>query len=358
MFVRQNHIAFSPADSGRSIDDDILDMMPDLKDGQDDGDTNDTGDDDASQQSERGDNGAQEQGTEQAPRNTQTTQTDKGQQGVGKGGPGKQEPVKKVTPNPGDLIDRKTGSVIAKAGAERRYYEQSHRERIRANTAEQKVNELQTRLTAFEQSNSVGTQLGLSPEQVTTGARLVKDWITNPVDMINKLITVARQQGHNIEGLGQGVDTAAIKNMIAEHLKPFTEAHTQSREAQQARTEAQTVWTNFTAVNPDAELHVTALNHILANDPNISLDGAYYKLQAFYYQRGLDWNKPLEQIAREAEQEEQGTGQRQQPNGRAISVPNGRGAHRNVSDNDDVSAAANASLDEIIKSAMTDAGIH
>lgn len=343
-----NRICYSPTEpGGDAIDDDILKGVDDLES---------DGADDEGQAGQQQTTDESQDGSSPPPRGqAERVASDKGKPAPRLDSNGK--PIQQAKPaarGPQDLVDPRTGQVIAKGGNERRLYENGQREKIRADKATNDLAAMQTRLTAFEQSANVGTQLGLSPEQVTTGARLVKSWMDDPVKTIQNLLTLAQQQGHSIEGIGAGTDVSAIKNMIAEHMKPFTDAHRQTQEQTQARTEAEGTWNNFVATHSDAGMHVDAIAHLLGEDKTLSLDGAYYKLQAFYREHQLDWNVPLQEHMRLAEEAKANGQGAVRPNGRT-SVPTGRRVQSNVQNNE-TSDAATASIDDIIRSSMADAG--
>lgn len=353
MFLRNQYtdrICYSPREPGgeSDIDNDILSQVDDLE--TDDG----VGDEGQVREQQTADE-SQDGGAAPSRNQAERTATQQGQQGARGSNTGKPQPNgKPAARGPQDLVDPRTGQVIAKGGNERRLYENGQREKIRADKVTNELATVQTRLQAFELSASVGTQLGLSPEQVTTGARLVKSWLDDPVGTINNLLTLAQSQGHNIDGIGKGTDVNAIKNMIAEHMKPFTDAHRATQEQTQARTAAESTWNDFTAVHSDATTHVDAIAHLLGEDKNLSLDGAYYKLQAFFREHQLDWNVPLQEHMRLAEEAKTNGQGAVRPNGRT-NVPTGRRVQSNVQDNE-TSMASTASLDDIIRSSMQDAG--
>jgi hypothetical protein len=349
MFLRNqftDRCCFDPREpSGSGIDDDILSQVEGLDD--------DAGDGNEGQDGQQQPHDELTDGGSPPPRNqAERVASDKGKQAPRLDGNGKPiQPAKSAPRGPQDLLDPQTGQVIAKGGNERRHYENFQKEKLRADNASRDLTAAQARLSAFETSGGVGTQLGLSPEQVTTGARLVKSWMDDPVATIKNLLTLAQSQGLNIEGIGQGTDVNAIKNMIAEHMKPFTDARQQNEQQTAARSEAQRTWESFTSTHADAPMHVDAIAHLLGEDKNLSLDGAYYKLQAFYREHQLDWNVPLQEHMRLAKEAKANgaAGQRTQ------NVPTGRRVQSNVQNNE-TSMSATSSIDDIIRESMAEAG--
>ena len=73
---------------------------------------------------------------------------------------------------PQDLVDG-AGNVIAKGGKERRFYETAQREKQRADGFERELSTTKAKLEAYEATNNIGRELGITQEEVVSGARIL-----------------------------------------------------------------------------------------------------------------------------------------------------------------------------------------
>ena len=283
--------------------------------------------------------------TTDAPTETFTASSEQGIEG--------QPPTEqqRSSAGPQDLID-KDGNVIAAGGKERRFYETAQRERARAEQASNEVETLKSQLEAINNAGNIGTQYNLTPEEVTTGAQIIAAYKENPVETLNYMLTQAQASGHNVDGIiNGGTDLAAIQQLIKNELAPITEEQQRRADTQEAEGRATEIYNGFMSQHPDAAVHENALARLLQEDNSLTVDAAYYKLQNFYLQRGLDWTKPLEVLNREAEAQKTANVNTppQPPEGNSVSPSN-------VTDTAQV-ADVSTSTDDIIKQAMNEAGI-
>lgn len=254
------------------------------------------------------------------------------------------------TSGPQDLVDR-NGNVIAAGGKERRFYETAHREKNRADQATSKVAELTAQLEAINNAGTVGTQYDLSPEEVSTGAQLIAAWKKNPVETVQYMLTQAQSMGHNVDAImGGGTDMGAVKQMLDSALAPLI-GERQARQAQEeVYNRATEIYNEFSGRHPDAAVHEDSLARLLQNDPSLTPEAAYYKLQSWYAQTGLDWTKSLATLQQEAQAARPSVNTQPQP-------PEGGGVSpSNVTDTARV-ADVSTSTDDIIRQAMAEAGI-
>lgn len=254
---------------------------------------------------------------------------------------------------PQDLVDEK-GNVIATGGRERRFYETAQREKVRADKLDTQLRDLQTKIGAYEKSNAIGTQLGLSPQELVTGANLMASLKADPVAAVKYMLTQVQAAGHNIEGIGGGVDMKALRSMLSEALQPITQEREGKLAEERARQEASEVYTDFITRYPDARVHEATLARLLEQDGKLSPEAAYYKLRSFYSERGLDFTKPLAAI--QAELNKKGTATTQGV--RRDSIPSGGASESNITSTNDVSLGANARTEDIVKAAMRDTGMN
>jgi hypothetical protein len=279
------------------------------------------------------------------------TQTTNDQQSVDKGDGGQQE--QQQTRGPQDLVDR-NGNVVAKGGAERRHYERAQTEARRADTATQELETVKAQLKAINDAGTVGTQYGLTPEEVTTGAQLLSQWKQDPIATIKYMLTQAQSLGHNIETIASGgTDMSAVKNMLDTALAPLIKDRTDQIDTQARNDEVIKIYNDFTARHPDAAVHEDTLAQLIQQDKSLSVDAAFYKLQTFYATNGYDWTKSLATLQKEHEEAKaKGNnveGRSQPPDGNNVNT-------NNVTDTS-VVAPVSESTDDIIKQAMRDSGM-
>ena len=288
---------------------------------------------------------SQEATTEQAPEadsgqvaDSSTTENTQGQQ---------------QDSSPSNLVNAR-GEVVAKGGMERRFYDKAVKSDRDARNAQQQVETLQGQLSALQGMGNLSTQYGITPEEVSTGAQLMKSFNDNPVDTVKYLLTQAQSMGHNVDGIGGSTDMSAIKQMMSEMMAPITNEHQQRAEDQQIEAETQTIYNDFMTQFPDAEVHQDSLAQLIQNDHSLSPVAAYYKLQAFYGQKGLDWTKPLDVLKDEMANR---PAVNQVPNVPSQgTVPSGGNVpQQNVIDTADI-ADVGVSSDDIIRQSMIDAG--
>lgn len=266
------------------------------------------------------------------------------------------------TRNPGDLVDAQ-GNVLARAGAERRHYENWQRTTTELRSAQQQLQTLTTERDAYRNAAQMPQQLGLKPDQTVTALQLFANYLKNPVETIKYILTEAKAAGHNVDNIGAGgtLDVAALSRVIDQRLAPLTDAHTAEQHARQAAQEAEQVWGGFVERFPDAPLHETAMVSLMQRDQSLDLSSAYFMLKSWALENGLDFSKPLaEQYAAKTQQNggnNSDTRTAQQPRG---GLPNGRGGNAAPLVNMQPGAAAseNMSSGDIVKEAMREAGIN
>jgi hypothetical protein len=290
---------------------------------------------------------ATEGATEEVEATSTETTPEQGGNGVDTSSPTQQE--QEQPRGPQDLVDR-DGNVIARGGKERRFYETAQKERQRADTLTNENNTLQTKVDAFESSGNLHNQYSLTPEELTTGAQLISAFKDNPVDTIKYLLTEAQSAGHNIEGVGQGTDVAALGKMLDDKLSPLTTERQQTLEHQQRQEQATQIYDQFMSSYPDSAVHQDTLAQLLERDKTLSPEAAYFKLKSFYLEKGLDWNTPLDVHEHNIQTQVQAKENTQS------SLPSGSTPADNVTDASQI-ASVDTDMEDIIKDSMREAGI-
>lgn len=299
---------------------------------------------------EGNDDQGEETTTSETETTTETTQEASGGQAADTSAEG--QPQGQQAAPVADLVNGR-GEKVASGGMERRFYDRAVKSDRDAKAANTKVTELQGQLTALQGMGNLSTQHGITPEEVATGAQLMKSFKDNPVDTVKYLLTQAQSLGHNVEGIGGSTDMSAIKQMMTEMMAPITNEHQQRVDTQQNQEQAQVVYNEFMTQFPDAEVHQDSLAQLIQNDQNLSPVAAYHKLRSFYYEKGLDWNKPLDTLKSEAQQAPAPI----VPETRTqTTVPSGGNVPgQNVIDTAEI-ADVGVSSDDIIRQSMIDAG--
>lgn len=291
--------------------------------------------------------------------------------------PAAQQQQQQGAPRAGDLVGQ-DGKVIARAGAERRFYEDAARFRgqvgqMQRTLAQQttELNQLKGKVQAYDSAANAPRDLGLTAPEAVAAARLFADFKRDPVKTLKFLLGEVQAMGHNVEGLSDpNVQMHSIARMIDQRLQPVTAQAEQVRREQAARDDAARQTTEFFGRYPDAQTHDAAIGALCERDPQLSPTEAYYRLREHYIRNGLDWSVPLEEHNRRAQQgggqqQQQQQQQRQPPRGQTL--PNGRGGgvvqtqqQRQGAETADAQFALadeNDSWESIIRGSMRNAGM-
>lgn len=259
---------------------------------------------------------------------------------------------------PQDLVDAR-GNVIAKGGKERRYYETAQKEKRRADDLQTNFDRQTVELNAYKQAATIGQQLNLSPQEVTSGAQLISSWKADPIGTLKHMLTQAQAAGYNVSEIS-GTDVSAIKQMIEQEMAPFRQQYQAEQQTSAAQSEATRVYNDFISRYPDANVHTDTIARLLQEDNTLSLEAAYYKLQSFYHARGFDFTKSLGQIEQElqAKNNPANVNQQQQQKQQQQTVPQGVNVDPRNSNEQTVVASADAEYADIIRDAMREAGLN
>ncbi len=216
------------------------------------------------------------------------------------------------------------GTTI-KGGQERRFFEQRNVARERATVLEQErdriAKEHTTLQTKYDDLERTVTNLnGAKPQEVAVGLNIVRDLQRDPQGTMQKLLAEVIAQGYTIEGIGAGIDTAAITRLIEERLpkQGASEQDNIARITEEATQEANTFFSN----HPDAKPHDELLARMLSDNPGLSLQSAYFQLKDAFASKGYDWTLPLkDNVERGQTNSEKKTDDNPNPNDKPL--PNG-----------------------------------
>jgi len=254
--------------------------------------------------------------------------------------------------NPEDLVDPRTGQIIARGGQERRYYEGWQTATREVSRMKQQLDTANTRIAQMERDAGLIKQYGLSSEENVMAQAMMAAWKKDRAKTIEYLLTEARALGDNINIGGQNagaLDMQAIARMIDERLKPFSSDREAAAQANADRVAAEREYDGFMAAHPDAQLHADLLAQMLERDQGLTLETAYWMLKSRALERGLDWTQPLNAQTRR----EQGDQQPPQQRG----MPNGRGGLASRPTVPTRVASEHSSWDQIINETMREHGI-
>lgn len=204
------------------------------------------------------------------------------------------------------------GKVIAKAGAERRFYEKATRLEQQVQNFNQNVlpqireqfNSMENQLNAYKQVVDGFKASDLSPQDIQSGFEFVRAWKKNPKDVVKFLLTSLQSSGINvdIEGMQPSINAESIKQMLDAKLEPFVKEREIAEERAKREQEVEQEYTNFMQKYPDSQPHDKTLAFMIRQDPSLTPELAYYKLRNFYLQKGLDFRVPLEVLAQQKQQ--------------------------------------------------------
>ena len=254
---------------------------------------------------------------------------------------------------PQDLKDA-SGNIVAAGGKERRFYEQAQRFRVEAENGKKEIESLKGQLEAINSAGNLGTQYDLTPDELSTGAQLVKSFKEDPVNTVKYLLTQAQSNGHNIDGLTGSADMSAIKKMMEDTMGPLLQERQANLDTQARDDQAKQIHTEFMAKHPDADIHQDSLARLLDQDPSLTPEAAYFKLKSFYLERNLDWNSSLADL--EAKAKDTPAPDPADANTQS-SLPQGNVPAGNVTDTADI-ADVNTSMDDIIRQSMREEGMN
>jgi hypothetical protein len=197
------------------------------------------------------------------------------------------------TANPQDIVDPRTGEVIAAAGKERRWYDESRNAKREVGEVRQKLQLVETELSAFKQAAILPQQLGLQPAEVSSAMQFMAHFKANPVEAARKVLAEVQAAGYTIPELG-GTDVAAIKQIVEQSLKPFVTDREQSVQQETISREVEEEYNNLAAKSPWIVAQDEDLTKIMAKDTSLDLRQAALLLENFALRGGYDLNRSVE----------------------------------------------------------------
>ena len=268
----------------------------------------------------------------------------------------------------GNLVDPVSRAVVARAGAERYFFEQARNVRGYAGKLEQRVNDmasagqrLEAQIKAYDQMNTEARNAGLTMEDQGLAVKLFAMYKTDPVTAVKYILTQAAANGTDLSSVLEdtsGLNLGAITAAIDQKLQPFLSKQKAADEADELTRQAEQQGREFIQRHPDVEVHLDTIIKIIDRD-KVDPETAYYRLRTWAAENQLDWSQPLaDQMRARLQKQDEANGQQQQPQ-TPTSMPGGR-VHQTVAQategNKDASMAANASVRDIVREAMRENG--
>lgn len=234
----------------------------------------------------------------------------------------------------GNIVDPKTGRKIYNTGAEARLYLETDRLRGEVSNRDKLIAETQRQVVGMNLLNGMPQKLGLNGGEVESALALAADFKKDIVGTARKVVELALAQGYNVsqivgEQAGDAIEMGGVKRMIAEHLEPLTSEHRQKREVEQRNAAAEEGLRKFYDEHENAEMHASVIDGLLARNPSLTPEKAYYELRMWSHSKGLDWNSDLApQIAALQNGGQRGAPNRQPTRQDTAPVPRGSTAPR------------------------------
>lgn len=279
----------------------------------------------------------------------------------------------------GNLIDA-SGKIIARAGAEARFYHDARKARAQVQelrtAASTQIRDVSSRLQeAIRIGTEVATELdqlrgeqkfvqdlGLSSNELREAASLMADSKKDPLAAIRKMLTMAAARGIDITQLGvqgNGVDTKSILDVVkaelAKGLDPLVKRETAETQRQrqldeetQNKKRVETEVTTFFQNNTDARYFMPVFQSVMSNPANArkSLDHIWSDIQLHLLNSGKTVRGVIAQLTRGQQRGSQRDDTRR-------SIPRGRGSPQpGGNEGEDEMAPISASFDEIVKGAL------
>lgn len=270
----------------------------------------------------------------------------------------------------GNLIDPKTGKIVAPFGPARRFYEkmvdgmkaihglqqQAKRDQILKNRAGQVIQQFQKKVAELEKGNSTSQPLGLSPDETHEFLNLAAKFKSNSegaLGAIRYLLTKAVQKGYDIKSLGASPGAATdvsvfandIKKSIEERLKPLEDVFAQRGENNEAKQRFLREREDFILTSDVPDQLMPVIDKLMIENTDfrqLGWQGTWLAVQNHLLRNRGRYSK-----------------ERASPDGKRRSRPGGRSQPSVVGRKDQVDnspADVNATFKEIVRSTVKDLG--
>lgn len=280
------------------------------------------------------------------------------------------KPAKLQADKRGNLVDPRTGKIVAPAGAARRFYEDLQREKVRSGRfyqdiqrrdgvmrqAAEAMKQLHGKVTELEKGNALSQQLGLDQNETVEALNFMSKFKNNAtaLDALKFILTKAVQRGIDIKPLGAGagafdptVIAQSVEQQIQNALKPIQDRQQGEAEQEKIRREVQQEIQGFVTNNPEARKFLPVLGRIVSHPEyqGISLDHAWVMLQNYLLRKQAERGQSFN---------ERRTERRGRPMG--ASHPGASRSGRESRQIDDSPVSVDTDFKDIVKGVMNDYG--
>lgn len=263
----------------------------------------------------------------------------------------------------GNLVDPRSGEIIARAGSEARIYQRIHKQatdyirgassRIQSHLTQEREKlgrAIEIGLDYERQLNETKGQLQklnafeLPHEQLIEAGQLYKQAQTDPIGVLKNLLTRAALSGIDIQQLGfdsQNLDSKSILDMvrqeIAKGVKPVQDyAAQRTQETQQTQVqqkyldEAKGQVESFFQSTPAAVPFMNIFHAVLSQPQfqSMSLGAIWDKVQLHLMRQGIDPNRPPQPQRQQRPDTRDNRPSRSLPNGRSMAPGGNDGGNR------------------------------
>lgn len=251
-----------------------------------------------------------------------------------------------------NIVDPRSGQIIAKAGSERRMYEKMQRQEILLNDRSEKLEKYEKDSKDSSTYFGMVKQAGLSMDEIGEAFNIAIQFKQDPVGAAKKVLEQVLALGHNVTDIlgadaGNAIEMSGISRMIDERLKPLITPLQQQRATDQQTKEAQVKLAAWLDENEYADVHLNAIDK-LVGDNGISPQKAYNELYKFAIKHQLDFSKPLGPQIAERQSARNGNGNNRQEPRAQKSFPTGSRVEPASMETKDF--GSNASWDDILRS--------
>lgn len=206
---------------------------------------------------------------------------------------------------PEDIKDS-AGNILAKAGAERRVFEENQKLKKDFETFNKEV--LPKIKKDYDEAIAVATNLksldglvkanNLTHQELNVIAEIAVEFKKSPVDALKRMLTNAINQGYDVSEIINAGQAQNIESILSKKLEPlqklFEERKLQEKIENENAEMMQQVQ-DFQDTFPHSKLHskeIVEVTNKLGLEPNIeNFTKAYWKLRNFYESKGYDFSK-------------------------------------------------------------------
>lgn len=234
----------------------------------------------------------------------------------------------------GNLLDARTGEIIARAGSEARIYQRVHKQASDYMQAATRniQNHLQAERGKLDRAVEIGlgfekalgearqqmaklNALELPHEQLVEAAQIYKQAQTDPIGVLKNLLTRAHLAGIDISSLGVpggSFDPKGIADMVRREIQQniapvqqFAQSQQKAQEEQQVQSrylqQAERQVNSFFQSTPEAMPYMHIFHAVLSQPQfqNMSLGAIWDKLQLHLMRNGVDPRRPPSRAQRQ-----------------------------------------------------------